>query len=530
MRRPLRQYHRGNQSESFCEGHIRSCTVDYRVELSSVEVVSERRDSCARRKTLSPTIASQFGASAQHKHTLAHPLALYMMNHGGVMSRPSIVSVQGSDEYDNDCISSCSISSSSASSTGSIESVPTTGGGRGYDADDDVGNASLSDDELSYLSMVVVAVKPLYHSRHCHRGWKGKRVNTAAARKAFKWSIPSRRKSQGSVPTTESRRTLNDIWSKTSLSASLHQPSSQPPMVLHPIVDTSLVSHVPSAQFDATAVSATPGMAATYSPSPLPPPAKRARLLEPYATPLSLLSSQTVHPRSVVLLDPNENDHVAMNALTESPTNSNHHNHHHHHGMTVHVATQPLAMEQALALSTKPHVLLEATAPHRVWHANAAFGRLVATTAQAQATAVSTTANNSAVGTKRPLERNCDQQDATSSPPTVWSQIQATFGPHCTVTLYPVSGVASATTTFGSSGSLTTSAFQPRHYLVEVESLAQPPSQLAASLTPAAAAAANTNTAVAPTTTTAHAATNYAPPQASRSTIFSLNQPALAVA
>jgi hypothetical protein len=307
-------------------------------------------------------------------------------------------------------------------------------------------------------------------------------------------------------------------------------------MVLPPIVDTSLVSHVTSAQFDATAVSATPGKAATYSPSPLPP-AKRARLLEPYATPLSLLSSQTVHPWSFVLLDPNENDHVAMNALTESPTNSNHYNHynhhHHHHGMTVHVATQPLAMEQALALSTKPHVLLEATAPHRVWHANAAFGRLVATTAQAQATAVSTTANNSAVGTKRPLERNCDQQGAASSspsPPTVWSQIQATFGPHCTVTLYPVGGVASATSTFGSSGSLTTSAFQPRHYLVEVESLALSPSQLAASLTPAAAA--NTNTAVvavAPTTT-AHAATNYAPPQASRSTIFSLNQPALAVA
>jgi hypothetical protein len=410
-------------------------------------------------------------------------------------SSPSVVSAHDSDEEKHgDCISSCSSSISGKSH----ESIFRTEGGRGYEADADDISTAASDGELSSYRNLGVVVQPLCHNRRSGGGggskWKGKRV-----RKAWKWQVPSRRRHHNSrCGPTESRGSAAPLDSTRVLPS--HAPSLRPrqaPLVAS-IVDTSLVSHLTSAQFDSVAASP-----ASYPRWELPSHVKQSRLLEPYATPLSLLSSQTVYPRSVVLVDPNTADQQ------------------HTANMTVHVASQPLAMEQALALSTKPHVLLEATAPHRVWHANAAFGRLVQAATAAAATTTAAAAAAVSDATQTPLcssQPNAPTPPSSSSPPTtVWSQIQATFGPHCTVTLYPV-GTMVVVASSGSKSDSLASAFQPRHYLVEVESLA-PALPLAA----ASQLAANA-TAAAPTTTTT------APLQASRATIFSWNQPALAVA
>ena len=96
-------------------------------------------------------------------------------------------------------------------------------------------------------------------------------------------------------------------------------------------------------------------------------------------------------------------------------------------------------MEQALSLSANAHLIIEAAAPHRVIHSNAAFHMLPFP--------------------KQQKTRINDDDDDDNSWTSLEAEIHDTFGKHHrTVTIFPLCSSAAAAVAEES----------PRHYLVEV--------------------------------------------------------------
>jgi hypothetical protein len=110
------------------------------------------------------------------------------------------------------------------------------------------------------------------------------------------------------------------------------------------------------------------------------------------------------------------------------------------------LSTKTFGMEEALSLSASAHLIIEATPPHRVIHANAAFHHMLTFQQPSSLRTTTSFSNNN-------LRHNSVNHHA---------QVRSMFGNNRTVTLYPI--VDSAVATEGGEQPA------PRHYLVELSS------------------------------------------------------------